>query len=162
SGVRKPATTLSRVDLPQPEGPSTQRNSPPATSRLTCSSAILREAVSPNATVSFSTVIRPRALLCAASSRAALIGSNWPMALGPPHEAVRERRKSAIGGCRDDTEHDEPTEHLTRLHVLVREIDAVGKTGKSAGKLGCDQRVEGYAHRGPQPDKNRGQRGGKN
>ena len=33
-GERKPAMVLSSVDLPQPEGPTMQRNSPFATSRL--------------------------------------------------------------------------------------------------------------------------------
>ena len=33
-GAMKPATTLSSVDFPQPDGPSRQTNSPGATSRL--------------------------------------------------------------------------------------------------------------------------------
>ena len=38
-GVSSPPTRLSRVDLPQPEGPMTATNSPGATPRLTPSSA---------------------------------------------------------------------------------------------------------------------------
>jgi hypothetical protein len=38
SGVSKPASTLSRVDLPQPEGPMMATNSPSPTEKLTSSS----------------------------------------------------------------------------------------------------------------------------
>ncbi|CFP57268.1 Uncharacterised protein [Bordetella pertussis] len=40
-GLSRPAATLSRVDLPQPEGPSMDRNSPSATVVLNPSSAVV-------------------------------------------------------------------------------------------------------------------------
>src|ERR1700730_9901052 len=48
AGARSPAMTLSMVDLPQPEGPTMETNSPSATVRLTRSSA----RVAPNAMLS--------------------------------------------------------------------------------------------------------------
>ncbi|MCY1384549.1 hypothetical protein D9M69_728190 [compost metagenome] len=41
SGAMKPAIRFSRVDLPQPEAPSSTRNSPRRTSRSTLSSTVM-------------------------------------------------------------------------------------------------------------------------
>src|SRR5581483_1789684 len=79
----------------------------------------------------------------------------------PPYEPPREEIEGAVGESRDDAEHHQSPHHLRRLHVLLRELDAISEAREGPRKLGTHQRVEGNAHRRAQADKDVGHGGRK-
>src|ERR1700720_1129820 len=115
-----------------------------------------------NATTRSSMLTRPTLHCPARVSRVTgLTDTSWPIPSAPPHQAPRQHGKSTIGGGRHRAQHDQTAQHLACLHILVCEIDAVGKTCEGASQFGSYQSIEGDADRRAQTNEDSWQRRGK-
>src|SRR6266496_5698848 len=76
----------------------------------------------------------------------------------PPHGTFCKASEQPIGNEGNQSECCEPAHHLAGLQILLRDLDPVDDAGEGAGELGRDERVEGDADRGAQPDHDVGQR----
>src|ERR1044071_10182662 len=90
--VSKPATMRSKVDLPQPEAPIRQANSPLLTRRFASRSASMRSPLNSNC------------LLKPLSSRIGTVASD--MVRAPTQQSTAEPHHQAVGDEARDADHD--------------------------------------------------------
>src|ERR1041385_2959771 len=104
--VSKPATMRSKVDLPQPEAPIRQTNSPLLMRRLASRSASMRSPLNSNC------------LLKPLSSRIGIVASD--MVRAPAKEPATEPLHEAVGDEARDADHDHAGDHDLGSRQLPR------------------------------------------
>src|SRR5438105_3547548 len=127
SGAMKPAMTLSSVDLPQPDGPSRQTNSPGATSRSMFSNA------------------RMVCVNCLRTPRICTAGSGIFDPAVPAQQPIVEPRHAAVDGEADHADGDHAGDDLVGPEVLARFEDSITEAVVDGDHLGHDHADEGDA-----------------
>src|SRR4051794_31233608 len=117
----KPATMRSKVDLPQPEAPIRQTNSPLLTRRWASRSASMRSQLNSNC------LVKPL------SSRIGIVALDIVGA--PAQQPAADHHDQAIGDEAGDADHDHPGNHDFRARQLPRLHDDGAETGLHAGHL---------------------------
>src|SRR5207245_267335 len=141
-GRVNPAMAFRSVDLPQPEGPSRQTNSPAATSRSMRSSA----------------TIAPNSLRTPRTSRAA---SGMLEPAVPAQEGVIDPRHHRVDGEADHADGDHAGEDLVAPEVLARLQDPVPEAAVDGDHLRDDHHDERHSDADPHPGEDRRHRSGK-
>src|ERR1041385_5465784 len=104
--VSKPGTRSSKVDVPQPEAPIRQTNSPLLTRRFASRSASMRSPLNSNC------LLRPL------SSRIGTVASD--MVRAPAKEPATEPHHEAVGDEARDADHDHAGDHDLGSRQLPR------------------------------------------
>src|SRR5262249_50419357 len=120
SGIKKPATRLSSVVLPQPEGPSSVISSPRRTSSETSSSAVIlpKRLVTPSSSTAISAAPFARVAVAAAAESLPSAGRLNVEHLCKAEEDVGQRQQR----CGDHNVHDRDRRHRgvgVFAHVVV-------------------------------------------
>src|SRR5205807_3605237 len=143
SGAMKPAMTLSSVDLPQPDGPSRQTNSPGATSRSMFSKARM---------ACVNCLRTPR--MCTAGSGPGTEGGLGPAFVAalcifdpavPAKQPIVEPRHAAVDGEADHADGDHAGDDLVGPEVFARFEDSITEAVVDGDHLGHDHADKGDA-----------------
>src|SRR5471030_1071311 len=119
--VSKPATMRSSVDLPQPDAPIRQTNSPLLTRRWASRSASMRSPLNSN---------------CLVSPLSSRIGFGASGIVGAPaQQAATEHHDETVGDESGDTDHDHPRNDDFGAGQLPRLHDDGAEAGLHAGHL---------------------------
>src|SRR5262245_40738600 len=118
-----PESTSSKVDLPHPDGPTTEKNSPRAISRSIGPSACTPGCPSWAA----KTLVRPRRL-------------KWPFALAPMPDPSFDELQAGIEGCSKDENEQRQCQNVG---------DRVNPHGAQKSKADTRGRCEQLADQGP-------------
>src|SRR4029450_3322417 len=119
--VSKPATMRSSVDLPQPEAPIRQTNSPLLTRRFASRSASMRSPLNSNC------------LLSPLSSRIGIVASD--MVRAPAQQPAAKSHHQAGGDEAGDADHDHSRDDNLGARKLPRFHDDGAKPGLHPGHL---------------------------
>src|SRR3954451_7277097 len=95
-GCSKPAMMRSRVDLPQPEAPIRQMNSPLAMVRLASASAL---------------IVWSCSLKTLSTALISMIGNSAMVCGTPAQQAVADRHDDPVGEIARDADHDHAADH---------------------------------------------------
>src|SRR5437870_2604572 len=146
-GGRKPATMLSSVDFPQPDGPSRHRSSPAWTSRLMSTSAgVGRPGRTPCG--------RPRP---ERAPRRHPPGSSRGRTL-PPEPATAEADDESVARVAEEPQHNRGAEHLVHEEEVPPVVDEVAEPLFGADELGDDDDEERERHAETDPGQDLRQR----
>src|SRR5262245_60475005 len=129
-GASKPAIRLSAVDLPQPDGPSSTKNSPPRTSKLRF----------------FNTDWPPPKVNSTPwkTMSAGILLGRWKVL---PQPARGEAVHQPVGPDAEQAEREDGGEHVAHREPLARLDDAKADAGVGGDQLGADDRGERVAER---------------
>src|SRR5271165_2857836 len=144
-GSSKPAMMRSRVDLPQPEAPIRQTNSPCATVTS------MRPSASTSPSPTANRLLTPR-IATWVSSRMVL--------RAPLQRPIADRDNDPVGHEAAYADHDHSRHHQVGARERAAVHDHRAQPGRNAGHLAHDNEDPGKAVRDAKPVEDRGQRGG--
>src|SRR5262245_53645357 len=136
----KPAMMRRSVDLPQPDAPMRQMNSPLRTERLTSRSASMRWPWSSN---------------CLWTPLISMMGEGSGMVRAPAQQPAAEERDQAVGDESGDADHRHAGDDDLGARELARLHDNGAEAGLHAGHLAHHDHHPGEAQAQPQPGEDR-------